>query len=79
MTRTEQHWKYRATRCAVIGCDRTRRKGWSTCTLLAHYPAGKQLAGAGRIAPISLVAAGDDPEVGLLCDQDHCRCGRCGE
>jgi hypothetical protein len=46
------HWKYRATRCAVEGCDRTRKKGWSTCTLLTHYPLGKSLYGAGKIDPI---------------------------
>lgn len=44
------HWKEAATRCAVIGCERTRNKGWSTCS--AHYSAGKSLYGAGRIAPI---------------------------
>ncbi len=46
------HWKHNATRCAVIGCERTRKKGWSTCTLWNHYPAGRSLYGAGRIAPI---------------------------
>lgn len=71
------HWKYRETRCAVIGCDRTRVKGWSTCSLIAHHERGKSLYGAGRIQPISIVHTGDDPEVGLLCDDDHCRCGRC--
>lgn len=30
------HWKHRATRCAVVSCERTRRKGWSTCP--QHYP-----------------------------------------
>lgn len=46
------HWKHTATRCAVIGCDRQRRKGWSTCSLIAHYALGRSLYGAGRIEPI---------------------------
>lgn len=46
------HWKQTATRCAVIGCERTRVKGWSTCLRWNHYPAGRSLYGAGRIAPI---------------------------
>lgn len=46
------HWKHTATRCAVIGCDRQRRKGWSTCSTAAHHALGKSLYGAGRIAPI---------------------------
>jgi len=46
------HWKYTATRCAVVGCDRQRRKGWSTCSLIAHYALGRSLYGAGRIEPI---------------------------
>jgi hypothetical protein len=46
------HWKHRATRCAVEGCDRTRVKGWSTCALMAHKPLGQSLYGAGRIDPI---------------------------
>jgi hypothetical protein len=46
------HWKHTATRCAVIGCERQRVKGWSTCNLMTHYPAGKSLYSAGRIAPI---------------------------
>lgn len=46
------HWKQAATRCAVEGCARTRRKGWSTCTLVEHYNLGRSLYGAGRIAPI---------------------------
>jgi hypothetical protein len=46
------HWKRRATRCAVEGCDRTRVKGWSTCRLLTHYGLGKSLYGAGKIDPI---------------------------
>lgn len=46
------HWKHTATRCAVEGCERQRRKGWSTCTLATHYPLGQQLAGLGRIEPI---------------------------
>lgn len=46
------HWKQTATRCAVIGCERTRVKGWSTCSLLTHHRAGQSLYGAGRIAPI---------------------------
>lgn len=46
------HWKHRATRCAVVGCDRQRVKGWSTCALIAHYKLGKSLYGAGHIEPI---------------------------
>lgn len=46
------HWKETATRCAVIGCSERRVKGWSTCRRWNHYPAGKSLYGAGRIAPI---------------------------
>lgn len=46
------HWKHTATRCAVEGCDRTRKKGWSTCELSAHYDLGQSLYGAGKIAPI---------------------------
>jgi len=46
------HWKHNATRCAVIGCERTRVKGWSTCSLLTHHRAGQSLYGAGRITPV---------------------------
>jgi hypothetical protein len=42
-----EHWKHRATRCAVEGCERTRRKGWTTCGLLAHYELGQSLYGLG--------------------------------
>jgi hypothetical protein len=55
-----QHWKHRATRCAVIGCESTRRKGWSTCVRFDHYPLGKSLYGAGKIAPIPDPAATAD-------------------
>ena len=48
------HWKHTATRCAVVGCDRQRRKGWSTCTLAAHFKLGRSLCGAGRIEPITI-------------------------
>ena len=48
------HWKHRATRCAVVGCEATRRKGWSTCGKLDHFQAGQPLKGAGRIEPITL-------------------------
>lgn len=62
------HWKYRATRCAVVGCERTRVKGWSTCALRGHYAAGRKLAGAGRIEPIEL----DKPTPPVLqCDSGH--------
>ena len=47
-----QHWKHRATRCAVEGCERTREKGWTTCALMIHHRLGKSLYGAGRIEPI---------------------------
>lgn len=53
------HWKHNATRCAVVGCERTRRKGWSTCSLSVHYSLGRSLYGAGRIEPIP---APDDTE-----------------
>lgn len=46
------HWKHRATRCAVEGCERTRVRRWSTCSLVSHYRLGKSLIGAGRIEPI---------------------------
>lgn len=46
------HWKHRATRCAVIGCERQREHGWSTCYLLSHHALGRPLQGAGRIEPI---------------------------
>ena len=46
------HWKHTATRCAVEGCERTRRKGWSTCGDIDHHALGRSLYGAGRIAPI---------------------------
>lgn len=59
MTRTSHtppdqpvHWKHRATRCAVIGCERRRKQGWSTCSLMAHVGLGKHLQGAGKIEPI---------------------------
>lgn len=48
----QDHWKYKATRCAVVGCSRTRVKGWSTCATVAHKPLGQSLYGAGKIAPI---------------------------
>lgn len=53
------HWKHRATRCAVVDCERQRVRGWSTCALIAHYRLGKPLAGAGRIAPIISTGTGD--------------------
>lgn len=31
------HWKHRATRCAVEGCERTRMKGWTTCGVVSHF------------------------------------------
>jgi hypothetical protein len=49
------HWKYAATRCAVVGCERQRCRRWSTCSV--HYTHGKGLIGAGRIAPIVLALA----------------------
>ena len=52
------HWKHTATRCAVEGCDRTRRKGWSTCPVTTHYKLGQSLYGAGRIAAIRNPEAG---------------------
>jgi hypothetical protein len=39
------HWKERATRCAVDECERTRRKGWSTCPLIGHAEQGVSLYG----------------------------------
>jgi hypothetical protein len=39
------HWKHRATRCAVPGCERTRVKGRTTCSLIAHYAQGVSLYG----------------------------------
>lgn len=49
------HWKELATRCAVVGCENTRAKGWSTCSRREHYQLGKRLKGAGRIEPITLL------------------------
>lgn len=45
------HWKQRATECAVDGCERTRRKGWTTCTLLDHHERGVSLYGLKRGKP----------------------------
>jgi hypothetical protein len=39
------HWKYTATRCAMPDCGRTRRKGWTTCNLIAHAERGISLYG----------------------------------
>ena len=47
-----KHWKQRATECAVDGCEQQRRKGWSTCGRLLHWPLGISLYGAGDITPI---------------------------
>ena len=46
-----EHWKHRATRCAVDGCERTRCKGWTTCALLAHHARGVSLYGLKSGAP----------------------------
>ena len=40
-----EHWKHRATRCAIDGCERTRMKGWTTCTSAGHYVRGLSLYG----------------------------------
>lgn len=61
------HWKHRATRCAVEGCERQRRKGWSTCDLYNHYRLGKSLYGAGKIEPIPALAA-ELPDVPSLAE-----------
>lgn len=45
MADTRTHWKHRATRCAIDGCERTRHKGWTTCALFDHYPLGVSLYG----------------------------------
>lgn len=37
------HWKQRATRCAMPGCERTRVKGWTTCPV--HRDRGRSLYG----------------------------------
>lgn len=50
------HWKHAATRCAVEGCEETRRKCWSTYDRLDHHAVGQSLYGAGRITPIPLEA-----------------------
>ncbi len=39
------HWKHTATRCAIEGCERTRRKGWTTCPLIGHIEKGVSLYG----------------------------------
>lgn len=51
-TDSHKHWKHRATRCAVEGCERQRRRGWSTCDRYDHYPLGQSLVGADRIESI---------------------------
>lgn len=43
-----KHWKHRATRCAVPGCERERVKGWTTCRVYQHHEAGKSLYGLKR-------------------------------
>jgi hypothetical protein len=45
------HWKHAATRCAVDGCERTRRKGWTTCSLIGHAERGVSLYGLAPKAP----------------------------
>lgn len=45
------HWKYSATRCAMPGCENTRKKGWTTCTLIGHYDRGVSLYGLAPKAP----------------------------
>lgn len=45
------HWKHAATRCAVEGCERTRRKGWTTCALIGHAEHGIPLRGLAPKAP----------------------------
>lgn len=45
------HWKHRATRCAMDGCERTRRKGWTTCALIGHAERGVSLYGLKRDEP----------------------------
>lgn len=39
------HWKHNATRCAVEGCERTRVKGWTTCSIIGHHSIGRTLYG----------------------------------
>lgn len=52
------HWKHTATRCAVEGCERTRRKGWTTCAIIGHAERGVSLYGlapkAAKLLPIEL-------------------------
>ena len=45
------HWKHRATRCAVPDCERTRRKGWTTCGIPSHHAQGVSLYGLKPKAP----------------------------
>jgi hypothetical protein len=40
-----KNWRYTATRCAMEGCERTRRKGWTTCALFGHAERGVSLYG----------------------------------
>lgn len=54
-------WKHHATRCAVIGCNFTRIKGWSTCGRGDHYSLSKPLAGSGRIDPIPTSTRKESP------------------
>ncbi len=45
------HWKHNATRCAVEGCERTRSKGRTTCSLATHSAQGVSLYGLAPKAP----------------------------
>ncbi len=45
------HWKHTATRCAVEGCENTRRKGWTTCAIATHNADGVSLYGLAPKAP----------------------------
>lgn len=56
-----EHWKHRATRCAVGDCERTRLRGWSTCGRIGHREQGVSLyglrPGEPRLKPQSLADA----------------------
>lgn len=53
-----QHWKHRATRCAVEGCEHTRVKGWTTCSS-SHYRLGVSLYGLKPGEPKLVDSAGN--------------------
>ena len=66
------HWKHTATRCAMPLCDRTRRKGWTTCALYGHAERGVSLyglkTGEPRLTELSDDELLDPPAINLGTD-----------